>query len=140
MGGREDDAVHSDTTASASALNPSNFVNMEIFDREAKLEIFDRKVIPEAITKIETKQPVQDSSLTTIAKRVADFLSEASCSDREVTVKNAAKHLGHDNRRLYDVINLLEGAGLIERKGAKIRWITAAEFSQNSMQCKFHMI
>ena len=65
--------------------------------------------------------------------RLVDFLLEASSLGVDVKPKDAAKLLGYDTRRLYEVINTLKAMDLIERNDGKIRWFgeTGSETAQS---------
>lgn len=62
-----------------------------------------------------------DSSLSLLTKRFIALISEAP--DGIVDLNNAAETLGVQKRRIYDITNVLEGIGLIEKKSKNnIQW------------------
>jgi len=62
------------------------------------------------------------STLSNLTKDLVEYLQQ--CNGQEVELSQAEVDLNANKRRLYDVINVLSGIGLIERCGkSKIKWI-----------------
>lgn len=62
-----------------------------------------------------------DTSLGLLTKKFVQLLKGAS--DGVVDLNRASEHLGVQKRRIYDITNVLEGVGLIEKKSKNnIRW------------------
>lgn len=62
-----------------------------------------------------------DSSLIVLARKVVDLLCKTPI--REVGLNDATEMLSASKRRIYDVINILEGIGLVEKIGRDtVRW------------------
>lgn len=62
-----------------------------------------------------------DTSLGLLTKKFVDLLKGAS--DGVVDLNRASEELGVQKRRIYDITNVLEGVGLIEKKSKNnIRW------------------
>ncbi|KAK8894385.1 hypothetical protein M9Y10_022820 [Tritrichomonas musculus] len=68
-------------------------------------------------------------SLNDIANLFINYLK--SQNGNEVDLSQIEKALNISKRRLYDVINVLEGIGVIERGGkSKIRWVEESNFDK----------
>jgi len=62
-----------------------------------------------------------DNSLGLLTRRFVQLLKESE--DGIVDLNYAATHLDVQKRRIYDITNVLEGIGMIEKKGKNnVRW------------------
>jgi len=63
----------------------------------------------------------KDSSLGQTSRRFIDLLKQAGEGDLDLNT--AVQSLGVQKRRIYDITNVLEGVGLIEKKTKNyVRW------------------
>lgn len=79
---------------------------------------------------------VRETSLVTITKKFMEFKDRCG---RVVNLKDAAAVLRVPKRRLYDVVNVLQGVGLMERvQRNAVAWESLAENSDllRSLQCE----
>lgn len=64
-----------------------------------------------------------DSSLGLLTKKFVDLLQESQAKGDSLDLNQAATRLGVQKRRIYDITNVLEGIGLIEKKSKNnIAW------------------
>lgn len=68
-----------------------------------------------------TNQVRYDNSLGLLTRRFVQMLKESP--DGTLDLNLSSTHLGVQKRRIYDITNVLEGIGLIEKKGKNnVRW------------------
>ncbi|CAD7705470.1 unnamed protein product [Ostreobium quekettii] len=82
-----------------------------------------------------------DSSLNTLTKKFIDLIARAK--DGILDLKTAEKELQVKKRRIYDITNVLEGVGLIEKASKnKVQWkgtaLPHSEESQNNLAALRH--
>lgn len=69
-------------------------------------------------------------SLALLTEGLINLLKEQK--DTEIEINKASEILDASKRRLYDVTNVLQGIGLIERSGkSKIKWVEPNQKSNN---------
>lgn len=67
------------------------------------------------------KTPKEDTSLSAVTQRFLALLLKAEGG--ELDLNQAASELGVMKRRMYDITNVMEGVGLIEKKTKNIiKW------------------
>jgi transcription factor E2F3 len=68
-----------------------------------------------------TRTPKEDTSLSAVTQRFLALLLKAHGG--ELDLNQAASELGVPKRRMYDITNVMEGVGLIEKKTKNIiKW------------------
>ena len=73
------------------------------------------------------RQDPSNSSLGILTKRFTDLLMAHSLNGGALDLNIAAVHLGVPKRRIYDITNVLEGIGLIEKRNKNhVAWIHKA--------------
>jgi hypothetical protein len=71
----------------------------------------------------EEKHSRYDSSLGLLTKKFLGLVRQSEIEDSTVDLNDASKTLGVQKRRIYDITNVLEGIGLIEKKSKnRIHW------------------
>jgi hypothetical protein len=71
------------------------------------------------------KESGDKQSLVSLTQAFIKILTDANGAD--IDLRFVEEHLQTSKRRLYDVINVLSGIGLVERAGkSKVRWISGA--------------
>ena len=78
-----------------------------------------------------------ESSKTSLASLTENLIMQLkTCEDIEIELAQACKLIDAPKRRLYDVVNVLQGVGLIERCGkSKIKWAARkSQMSANNQQ------
>lgn len=74
-----------------------------------------------------------DTSLSVLTKRFLEFLLHQP--QRQVDLNYAVKELGYAKRRLYDVTNVLEGVGVVEKTLKNtVKWAVPEDMSPNELE------
>jgi len=72
----------------------------------------------------EEKHSRYDSSLGLLTKKFINLIKQNEAQDGVIDLNEAAKSLSVAKRRIYDITNVLEGIGLIEKKSKnRIHWL-----------------
>ncbi len=78
----------------------------------------------------EEKHSRYDSSLGLLTKKFLALVKHCEAKDGVLDLNEAAKILNVQKRRIYDITNVLEGIGLIEKKSKnRIHWLYVNTFS-----------
>lgn len=81
---------------------------------------------------MEEEQDSCKQSLSSLTQNLITLLK--TCPEVEIDLSRAAELLNATKRRLYDVVNVLQGVGLVERCGrSKIKWASRKQNPVNAL-------
>lgn len=126
------------TSKSSSSINDSNQIisTNSIYNPYSKKRPNTDMIIPPqppSAAQSQTNQVRYDNSLGLLTRRFVQMLRESP--DGTLDLNLSSSQLGVQKRRIYDITNVLEGIGLIEKKGKNnVRWSKQQQAQQSSQR------